>query len=99
MSTNDAIDAEASGNSEKNIIFQMIKFKSDNIKIEVLRYPPVKQTEFMEAFLITWSWDNFLIVVIGEMLSTKTPSMEAESEISFVTDEIINKLKRNPYPC
>uniref|UniRef100_U9UDM5 Uncharacterized protein n=1 Tax=Rhizophagus irregularis (strain DAOM 181602 / DAOM 197198 / MUCL 43194) TaxID=747089 RepID=U9UDM5_RHIID len=28
MSTNDAIDAEASGNSEKNIIFQMIKFKS-----------------------------------------------------------------------
>jgi hypothetical protein len=37
----------------------------------------------------------FYIVVIGEMLSTKTPSMEVASEISFVTDEIINKLKRN----
>jgi hypothetical protein len=33
MSTNDAIDAEASGNSEKNIIFQMIKFKRFDIPL------------------------------------------------------------------
>ncbi|CAB5211745.1 hypothetical protein RhiirA5_429990 [Rhizophagus irregularis] len=65
---------------------KILNIESDNIKIEVIRYPPVKQT--------------FLYSYQGNVLSTKTPSMEVASEISFVTaDEIIEKLKRNPYHC